>query len=386
MLRVNVCQINLQKAREATQLFQAKLQQHTFIGCVTEPYSVANKIVFRPVGYQVIPGATLQQVPRAALYLPSHIRSVELSHLSSADWAVAQIKWNEQEVVLVSGYMDIEEPVVSDELTNIMSYVVSHNAKLVLAVDSNSHSSFYSLAQSNERGRRFEDFILQYMLQVENRGNISTFQSTRAQSVIDVTLTKNFSVWDWHVNTDYNASDHNTIYFKLEADLAPAREVRPWQKADWRIFTDSLDKQRVLPERMTCKKLDREVDRMYDDLNIALDAACPVYTVSHKRKKADWYTEEIASLHVRVRKQFKKAMDTGVEEEKEKYEILRKKFRRRCRRSKTRSWRKFVDETPDQNKMAVLSRIALHKDRQSLSVLNNGMGGSLNQVNKPYLC
>ena len=375
MLRLSVCQTNLQKARLSSQLLQNKLQENTFVGCITEPYTVTNKIVFRPIGYKVIPEATLAAVPRAALYIPLSVQAVTLGHLCVPDAAVAQIKWHGNDVVIVSAYLDIELDVVQPWLSAIMDYVARQNVRLLLTMDSNAHSSFYSDAQSNRRGKLLEDFILRHMLQVQNRGSIPTFQSNRASSVIDVTLTHRVDIWNWHVDTEFNASDHNSIFFDIEADRVPFREIRPWDKADWRKFSDALDKERTFPVRMTCKKLDKEVDRMYKDINAALDIACPRFKLKPKKGKAEWYTEKIGLLHRRVKKQYKKAMETEVPQEFQKYEILRKKFRRRCRRAKNITWRTFVNDTPGPNSMARLSRIALHKDKLSLNVLHDGQGG-----------
>ena len=374
IMRLSALQVNLQKSRLASQLFQAKLQKDFFLGCVTEPYTVANKVVFRPIGYQVFPTATLEEVPRAALYVPRHINVVELGHLCVPDCSVIRLKWQGSDIVVVSGYLDIELAVISDWMENIIQYVRESRCKLLLTLDTNAHSSFYSSAQTNARGRQLEDFITRHMLNVANVGDVSTFQSEVGESIIDVTLYKDVEIWNWHVDIDFNASDHNSILFNIEVDTIPEREVRPWHQAKWRKFTDSLDKDRTLPDRMTCKKLDKEVDNLYKDINAALDLACPKYKVKRKGKDTDWYTDKIKSLHFRVKKQFRKFSVVQTEEEKTKYDQLRKKFRRRCRRAKALSWRKFVNETPNEHKMATLSRIALHKDKNLLNVLYKSDG------------
>ena len=379
MVYLSVCQVNLQKAREASQLFQNLLQSGKYLGCVTEPYTVANKVVFRPIGYNVIPEATIDSVPRAALYVPRDIDAVQIGNLCVPDCAVVQLKWQRENFLIVSGYMDINLPVNSDWLTAVFDHVSRYDLKLLLALDTNAHSSFYSLAQSNERGRRLEDIILRNMLRVENLGNVPTFQTVRAQSVIDVTLTRGVGVWNWHVDQSYNASDHNSIFYDIEVEKVPPREVRPWDKADWRKFTDALDKQRQLPDRMTCKKLDKEIDKLYKDIDAALDDACPKYLAEIKPKKTEWYTDKIRLLHFKVRKQYKKAIEINNDDEWNKLTRMKRKFRRRCRRAKTITWRKFVDDTDSETRMAQLSRIALHRDRRSLNVLYRNDG----QVTSP---
>ena len=72
-------------------------------------------------------------------------------------------------------------------------------------------------------------------------------------------------------------------------------------------------------------------------------------------------------------------MRLDTQEEKDKYLSLHGKFRRRCRRAKDKSWRRFVSETPDEHKMAYLSKLALHRDKLDLNVLYDSNG----DVTKP---
>ena len=122
MVYLSVCQVNLQKCRAATQLVQNQFLEHQFLGCIQEPYTVANKLVFRPQGYQIIPEGTLDQVPRAALYIPRNIHAVQLGNLCTPDCAVAQLRWQAEDVIVVSGYMDILDRVDLPWLTEILNY------------------------------------------------------------------------------------------------------------------------------------------------------------------------------------------------------------------------------------------------------------------------
>lgn len=128
------------------------------------------------------------------------------------------------------------------------------------------------------------------------------------------------------MDTEYNVSDHNTIVFKIDVEEVCPRESRPWKKAGWIKFTDSLNKLYSPPERITCKKLDKEVGNMYRDLEVALDIACPKVSHTPQVKESLWYCDKLCALHHRVRKQFKKAMASGVQEEIEKYNELHRKF------------------------------------------------------------
>ena len=367
-------QVNLQKSRAASLRMNGILSDVPLIGLFQEPYTVQNKVVFRPQGYKVIPEATCTGVPRAALFIPAYIQAVSLGHLNNPDCAVAELKWNSIEILIASVYLDEDDDLPPDWLEELVVYGEARNMALLIGMDSNAHSSLYSQAVSDERGSNLEDFILMHGLDIANRGHIPTFQTFRAQSVIDVTLTKTIFVRDWHVDAEYNASDHNTIVFHIEADLVLPRDIRRWEKAKWPKFTAALDTSYIFPERMTKKKLDKELARLYRDLDAALDKACPKINYVPKVGESLWYSDALRFLHHRVRKQFKKAVNTGVPDELEKYRVLHGKFRRRCRRAKDKSWRQFVSDTPNEHKMAVLSRIARHKEKLDLNVLYDSNG------------
>lgn len=54
---------------------------------------------------------------------------------------------------------------------------------------------------------------------------------------------------------------------------------------------------------------------MYVDLEAALDKACPKISYVPKVGESLWYSDSLKLLHLRVRKQFRKAMNTGVQAE-----------------------------------------------------------------------
>ena len=367
-------QVNLQKSKTASLRMNSLLSDLPRIGIFQEPYTVQNKVVLRPQGYKVIPEATCEGVPRAALFIPLSLQSSTLGHLNTPDCAVAQLRWNSVDILLASVYLDGEDDVVQQWLTNLVEYGISRNMSILIGMDSNAHSSLYSSADTDDRGDKLEDFIFMHELDIANRGHIPTFQTVCAQSVIDVTLMKDIFIRDWHVDTDYNTSDHNTIVFHIDVETVPERESRPWKEAKWSKFTEKLDVKYNPPERMTTRKLDRELGKFYFDVENALDIACPKFKWTPSVKESLWYTDSLRLLHERVRRQHKTAMTTQIQDEIEKYNALHRKYRRRCRRARDRSWRKFVSDTPDEHKMALLTRIARHRDKQDLSVLYTNDG------------
>ena len=112
--------------------------------------------------------------------------------------------------------LDITFPVTPDWLKDLLTYVGEHPSGLLLALDSNSHSTLYGPDQ-NPRGTDLEDFLFRHGLHVENMGDVPTFQTSVCSSYIDVTLTRDLptAISNWRVDTRYNGSDHNTVMFDL---------------------------------------------------------------------------------------------------------------------------------------------------------------------------
>ena len=163
---------------------------------------------------------------------------------------------------------------------------------MLLGIDSNAHSQLYG-PSSNERGDRFEEFVITNGLMVENVGNTPTFQAWRQNCLvatyIDVTLSRGLDGWitRWSVDQSFNGSDHNTITFDLE--LYPALEenkIRIWDLTDWLTFRSELKKNLLFyPKDLNEMKLEKMLQKFYKTVNMALDKASPK-VVPNKKVRA----------------------------------------------------------------------------------------------------
>ena len=107
--------------------------------------------------------------------------------------------------------------------------------------------------------------------------------------------------------------------------------------------------------------------------------ACPKIDWVPMPKESLWFTDKLKTLWLRVKKQYAKAIRVDTQGARDGYQVLYGKFRRTCRRAKDKCWRKFVSDTPNEHKMAFLSKLALHKDKLDLNVLYT----STDSVTKP---
>ena len=374
-MNVECVQVNLHKSALATGLFSHELSRAPRIGFVSEPHTAFKKVVGKPYQYKVLPEIANDQIPRAALYIPHSIRSVGMPQLSGQDRQAALIYLHIGAILIVSAYLDINLSPTPDWLYEIINYVDDKGCGLILALDSNAHSTLYG-PNENERGRQFELFVLESNLWIANRGTTPTFQTLRAESCVDVTLVRGVDILDWRVDTQYNASDHNSILFSIgQVELVPSKEIRPWKQAKWNILKSELMKGGYsVPRRVTKAKLDKMVEYLYQRLEEALDKACPKISVKTRFKGSNWFNDKLKRCNHKVRKQYNIARRVETQEEWNKYHRVHKKFKYRCKVAKRTTWRRFVTDTETEHKMSRLAKIAQHRERAQLHSLQKSDG------------
>ena len=372
---IECVQVNLKKSALATGLFSHKLSLSPRIGLVTEPHTAFKKIVGKPSEYIVFPELATETAPRAAMYIPKSIKTVGMPHLSNSDCQVALLFLQMGAILIASVYLDINLSPTPEWLLNVVSFAENKRYGLLLSMDSNAHSTLYG-PDENERGRQLEEFIIGNNLWVVNRGSTPTFQTIRSESFIDVTLVKNVEIWNWRVSSEYNASDHNNLLFTIrQVEEVPSRTIRPWKQAKWGQFKVELSKAGYSVPRIIDKgKLDKMVEYLYERINSALDIACPTIVTKLKFKGLHWFTDKLKRLSAKVRKQYRVACRVETFEERQKYKLLHRRFKRQCRKAKTKTWRHYVTDTENEHLMSRLARVAQHKERAQLHTLKKQDG------------
>ena len=82
-------------------------------------------------------------------------------------------------------------------------------------MDSNSRSTTWHDVVTNYRGKEMEEFLTYNQLHIINEGSaMTTFQSSRGSSNIDLTIANNpilAAIEDWEILEEESCSDHNII-------------------------------------------------------------------------------------------------------------------------------------------------------------------------------
>ena len=351
---------------------------------VTEPHTVNNSVTGMPRGTKVV-AARLKGTdcrPRAAIVASLDVKLTAMESWCRRDCAVALAKIRGKHTVIVSLYLDINLDVQPGWLDDLMTMIEEKNFPVIIGVDSNAHSALYG-PDTNRRGVAFEDFILQYGLNVENIGGKPTYETRRGnklvQTHIDVTLTRGLTteIRNWRICSEYNASDHNTILFEILTSKPEPELIRPWSKADWGIFSDYLDKASYgVPQIMSMKKLDKLVDKTYRILQEALDRACPKIKVEVSVKGSHWATEKHDKGKAKVSDLYRKAKKHNSKEAWEAYKHADREFKRICHNDKNKAWRKYKESLQSEQEMAMLAKAAQREEKQDINVLKKEDGSS----------
>lgn len=98
--------------------------------------------------------------------MPKGISWIYPEQLSNRDCAATLVDMTRENLLLAGIHLDYNDDVVQDWLVNIVSYIEVKKLIALLSFDSNTHSQLHG-PDTNDRGKRFEEFILQHKLNVE---------------------------------------------------------------------------------------------------------------------------------------------------------------------------------------------------------------------------
>ena len=370
-------QINMHRAREASFQLNNVIASNPAICMLTEPFTAFGRVANIPHNHKCLPATALVSRPRAAILVPRHLNVVHLEHLSHPDMTVALLNTARGKILLASIYLDSKKAVVQPWLQKLMEYGDSKKYPLLLALDSNAHSELYG-PDTNERGEKFEEFILNHNLKVENIGEDPTYHAFRRGAgigtCIDVTLTRGLvPLVNWKVLThEYNGSDHHTLSWSLPITTPPPAKIRPWKSAKWEIFQKELSSFDFdAPVNFTPIKVDKFLDRIYKHIQEALDKACPLRDAKATPIEIKWFGNDQNTLQNRTKRKYKAYQKHTDKRHRKAFLRAKRIYMRSCRRAKHASWREFVEKTPDEKSMAKLIRIAQRKENRSINTLLN---------------
>ncbi len=85
-------------------------------------------------------------------------------------------------------YLDINLTVRLQKFVQLLEFCDSKRIPLIVGADSSVHNVLWGCEETNKRGEEIEELILRFNLNVANSSGEYTFSTSRANSIIDITL------------------------------------------------------------------------------------------------------------------------------------------------------------------------------------------------------
>ena len=381
--RITCFQLNANKGVAPTSNIHKHISslRNMFLYFIQEPRVRKHRIIGLPKDAQIMYKRVQGTIPRTAvvgskdlnLWLDPRFSTPDLT---TCVWLTGNKR--EQRFYVASLYLDINNTsVVFKELEELVSYCNQNNLPLLIALDSNAHSTIWGL-ETNPRGERLEEFIAANNLRVENKGKKPTFVARGSETHIDLTLTLNMdNVQDWEVEDVDMSSDHCRIKFNfISGTKRVAFRMRNLKDADWEKFTKKLDSfsDRVIPI-WTAQTIELEMKAFMAHIEESLEYACKAKWVKPKHKRPHYWDENVTKSRAETRKAYnayKRAHDNDKAQTWEKYVDSRKKFKKELKKAKQASWKNFVNEVQDMKSMAKFNKALQNECNETIGLLQVG--------------
>lgn len=363
-------QCNVQGSRAATGEIPSFLADPPDIIILSEPYLVRGKVAGLPTSWTIVH----REGGRAAIACTNkHLRLLIRNRTDNV--VAVEVSDLRNKVIIISFYFSPKGDIERD-LMDLSQVLDSCNGcNIIVAGDCNArHSLWDKDSDSNHetaRGEKFLDFIFRSGLVLCNRADCPpTFQSTRGQSRIDITLVSSAlrSVTDtWKVHTD-TASDHNYISYSLEDAKVPT------QSSGFRLTTKGLAKlaRSIGESKKDLQELVNKIDSR-DSLEEAVGKltseiqglGAKFLKSGNSQNKNPWWDNELRMLRSKTRALRKRYQRTDIAEEKgvwrTRYNRCKAIFKRKIVEKKRKSWDKYCEESAKTNVWGLPYKIAAEK-------------------------
>ncbi len=334
-MEIQLIQHNQQK-REAALIHMrqkvSRIKDKKVIMAIQEPYCTSKfKVNAFNKNYKTYYFENTKDRPRTCIFVPNTINSWLVSQYTDKDQTVVGIKTNGKTLYISSTYFEYI-PNIDNPMTEIFVKLIEDcklkNIQLITCIDSNSHHEFWSSTNNNRRGIGLFNYIQNNNLNLENVGNIPTFENRIRKEVLDITLTNNVNiVKKWEVDQLKPDSDHYMIDILIAGkcnEKSLHRDIRDLDIEEYKKQLESIGE-----EEQFNGNLHKRAALLSSIIQKAFIKACPLKK-RRTGKITPWWTKELSDLKREVNKlrQRIKRMNKVIEENnKPEEEILNVKVR-----------------------------------------------------------
>ena len=290
MTSLEVLQWNCHRSNYATDSLKISKEGRS-VWLLQEPHTYKNSVSVRIPGFKTYFKSPVVR-NRSCVIAKQDVKLLLNEDLSSDDFTVCLLEEKKSAKLIVSGYLDIERPIIQEKLINIVNYAKENNFDIILALDSNAHSTVWGMEHANQRGVEFEEFLAINELYVVNEGNIATFENAVRNSIIDITVTnKPSSITNWKVEEDLIYSDHRKITFEITSLIdTEEKSTRNLRNVNWFLFKSKLNKVKyTVVSKWNKNNLNMAAEEWSKTVIETLDQVAPRKIVKNGYKRNDWF-------------------------------------------------------------------------------------------------
>jgi hypothetical protein len=242
-------------------------------------------------------------------------------------------------------------------MIDAINFAEHYETPILIGCDANAHSIVWGSTNNNARGTQLLDFINTTNLHIMNRGNEPTFVNRIRKEVINITLASRGlanEIEGWHVSKEPSLSDHRRIFFRL--CLGRASDI-------YRNGTNT-EPTTDCESPHNFREIELEVEDLTNAMTVAYERSCPVITKSNK-SNPKWWNHELQQLRNVVRRAWKIAYGTQLQNKCDRYRDLLKIYKKKCHRAKRQAWKDFISEIETTTETSRLKKILLKGHIQS---------------------
>jgi len=271
---------------------------------------------------------------------------------------------------MVNMYLDITEKLEKtiEKINDILQ--LTNTRGLLITMDSNSRSRTWHDKLTNSRGKKLKKFLISKQLFVMNEDSeMTTFQSTRGSSNIDLTISNNKllkEMQDWKTVEEESCSDHKIIQFYIGqydahqtgSDFQNIKYVvREENRRKFEtLITQEMAKQmcgsrrrednRILDKHISLQIANTEdmediVSKFSDTLTAACDKSfkkARTHMQTNRHKTVPWWTEELTIARKRVnafKRKYQRTKNNNIREQrKTKYQAEKAQYQTKIKNAK----------------------------------------------------
>jgi hypothetical protein len=371
---------------------------------IQEPYHYQNKLTGITKGYRKFFNG--EGKCRAAIIVQDNtIDALLITQMSDKDAVLLEINKGKSSFYAASIYFNIEDPIAHNVKTVDRILQFTKGKKLVLAIDSNSRSTTWHDVLTNHRGKEMEEFLAYNQLHIINEDSaMTTFQSSRGSSNIDLTIANNpmlAAIEEWEILEEESCSDHSIIKYNLNFNPDKTHEynfkgpryiIKEHQYTD---FHNNIRRQIIknfqidndggniteidqrLVERLTSQE---DLGIFIDEIDDMIRTTCTDTFKNQKLpkncangKSVPWWSITLTIMRKRMNALRRRFQRTLHNEElrasrKKQYCEEKKKYQAAIRMEKTNSWKQHCSLVTPNNPWNEVYKLAAGKIRESLTL------------------